>query len=158
EHCQKVDDLEEHSHQEFKTGDDEVILVQETLEDASNWNPPSSPTPDREWHKIKTDDKLYKFREDDFKRQDIKDMLLLLVQDKLFNLNLEEQYALNVALKMFTRCIVLQERVEDLQLGVESYQKKINLTRPDRYRSDLRRMTPYTAYPDIQNIFIMKMK
>nr|GEW19351.1 hypothetical protein [Tanacetum cinerariifolium] len=42
-------------------------------------------------------DKLYKFREEDFKRlrrQAIEDMLLLLVQDKLSNLNLEEQYAL----------------------------------------------------------------
>ncbi|GJS85665.1 hypothetical protein Tco_0752206 [Tanacetum coccineum] len=40
------------------------------------------------------DDQLYKFREGDFKRlrrQDIKDMLLLLVQDKLTNLNLEER-------------------------------------------------------------------
>ncbi|GJU73301.1 hypothetical protein Tco_1264706 [Tanacetum coccineum] len=69
------------------------------------------------------DDKLYKFREGDFKRlrvQDIKDMLLLLVQNKLTNLNLEERYALNVALRMFTR--------------------------------HLRRMTAYTAYPDIQSI------
>ncbi|GKE71401.1 hypothetical protein Tco_1529473, partial [Tanacetum coccineum] len=56
------------------------------------------------------DDQLYKFREGDFKRlrrQDIEDMLLLLVQDKLNNLNLEERIALNVALRMFTRCIVI---------------------------------------------------
>ncbi|GJR23283.1 hypothetical protein Tco_0971810 [Tanacetum coccineum] len=32
------------------------------------------------------------------------------------------------------------------ELGVESYQKKLNLTRPDTYRSDLKRKTPYTAY------------
>nr|GEX16878.1 hypothetical protein [Tanacetum cinerariifolium]GEX18469.1 hypothetical protein [Tanacetum cinerariifolium] len=101
------------------------------------------------------DDQLYKFREGDFKRlhrQDIKDMLLLLVQSKLSNLNLEERYALNVALRIFTRRIVIKERVEDLQLEVESYQKKINLTKPDTYRLDLIRMTPYTAYPDIQGI------
>ncbi|GJS63939.1 hypothetical protein Tco_0678503 [Tanacetum coccineum] len=79
-------------------------------------------------------------------------MLLLLVQDKLTNLNLEERYALNVALRIFTRRIVIQERMEDLQLGVESYQKKINLKKPDTYRLDLRRMTTYTAYPDIQGI------
>nr|GEW36847.1 hypothetical protein [Tanacetum cinerariifolium] len=79
-------------------------------------------------------------------------MLLLLVQDKLSNLKLEERYALNVALRIFTRRIVIQERVEDLQLGVESYKKKINLKRPDTYHLDLRRMTPYTAYPDIQGI------
>ncbi|GJZ15216.1 retrovirus-related pol polyprotein from transposon TNT 1-94 [Tanacetum coccineum] len=47
---------------------------------------------------------------------------------------------------MFTRSVVLRRRVEDLQLGVESYQKKLNLTRPDTYRSDLKRKTPYTAY------------
>ncbi|GJU62583.1 hypothetical protein Tco_1244418 [Tanacetum coccineum] len=57
EHGQNVDDLEEHTHQEFNTRDDDVIPVQETLEDASQWNPPSSPTPDREWHKTKTADK-----------------------------------------------------------------------------------------------------
>nr|GEU42521.1 hypothetical protein [Tanacetum cinerariifolium] len=72
--------------------------------------------------------------------------------DKLSNLNLEEPYALNVALRMFTRCSVIQERVEDLQLGVKSYQKKINFTSPDTYRLDLKRMTPYTAYLDIQGI------
>nr|GFC97824.1 hypothetical protein [Tanacetum cinerariifolium] len=37
-------------------------------------------------------------------------------------------------------------RVEDLQLGVESYQKKLNLMKPDTYRSDLRRREAYTAY------------
>ncbi|GJV46395.1 hypothetical protein Tco_1430931 [Tanacetum coccineum] len=76
------------------------------------------------------DDVLYKFREGDFKRlrrEHIKDMLLLLVQ----------------------------ERVEDLQLAVESYQKKINLTKPDTYRIDLRKMTPYTLYHDIQGIIYL---
>ncbi|GKD62242.1 hypothetical protein Tco_1299751 [Tanacetum coccineum] len=69
------------------------------------------------------DDKLYKFREGDFKRlrrEDIEDMLLLLVQGKLTNLNVDERFALNVALRMYTRRIVIQERVEDLQLAVES--------------------------------------
>ncbi|GKE42218.1 hypothetical protein Tco_1469502 [Tanacetum coccineum] len=101
------------------------------------------------------DDQLYKFREGNFKRlrrQDIEDMLFLFVQDNLTNLNLEERYALNVALRIITRLIVIQERVEDLQLGVESYQKKINLTKPNIYHSDLKRMSPYTAYPDIQGI------
>nr|GEZ24474.1 hypothetical protein [Tanacetum cinerariifolium] len=81
-----------------------------------------------EWHGYKhldwisvrkDDDKLYKFKEGDFKRlhiQDIEDMLLLL------------------------------RRVEDLQLGVESYQKKLNLTKPDSYRSNLKCKEAYTAY------------
>nr|GFC57120.1 hypothetical protein [Tanacetum cinerariifolium] len=42
--------------------------------------------------------------------------------------------------------IVIKRRVEDLQLGVESYQKKLNLTKPDTYRIDLRRREAYTAY------------
>ncbi|GJW32435.1 hypothetical protein Tco_0052467 [Tanacetum coccineum] len=72
------------------------------------------------------DDKLYKFREGDFKRlrhEDIEDMLLLLVQGKLTNLNVDE-----------------------------CYQKKINLTKPDTYRSDISKKTPYTAYRNIQGI------
>nr|GEX94856.1 hypothetical protein [Tanacetum cinerariifolium] len=76
-----------------------------------------------EWHNYKhldwitvrrDDDKLYKFKEGDFKRlriQDIEDM-----------------------------------HVEDLQLGVESYQKKLNLIRPDTYHSDLKRKEAYIAY------------
>ncbi|GKB96105.1 hypothetical protein Tco_0982242 [Tanacetum coccineum] len=38
--------------------------------------------------------------------------------------------------------------MEDLQLGVESYQKKLNLTKPDTYRSNLRRRDAYTPYSD----------
>nr|GEU78940.1 hypothetical protein [Tanacetum cinerariifolium] len=111
-----------------------------------------------EWHSYKyldwitvrrDDDKLYKFKEGDFKRlriQDIKDMLLLLVQGKLTNLEVEERFAFNVSLRMFTRSIVIQRRVEDLQVGVESYQKRLNLTKPDSYRYDLKRKEAYTAY------------
>ncbi|GKD09453.1 hypothetical protein Tco_1189138 [Tanacetum coccineum] len=96
-----------------------------------------------EWHNYKhldwitvrrDDDKLYKFKEGDFNRlriQDIEGMLLLLVQGKLTNLIVEECLAFNVSLRMFIRSIVIQRRVEDLQLGVESYQKKLNLTKPD---------------------------
>nr|GEV18234.1 hypothetical protein [Tanacetum cinerariifolium] len=78
--------------------------------------------------------------------QDIEDMLLLLVQGKLTNLTVKECFAFNVSLRMFTRSIVIQRRVEDLQLGVESYQKKLNLTKPDTYRSYLKRKEAYTSY------------
>nr|GEW84145.1 hypothetical protein [Tanacetum cinerariifolium] len=40
------------------------------------------------------------------------------------------------------------QHVEDLQLGVKSYQKKLNLTRPDTYKSDLHRFPTYSAYPN----------
>nr|GFB45878.1 hypothetical protein [Tanacetum cinerariifolium] len=48
--------------------------------------------------------------------------------------------------KQFYGSIVIKRRVEDLQLGVESYQKKLNLTKPDTYRIDLRRCEAYTAH------------
>nr|GEY11282.1 hypothetical protein [Tanacetum cinerariifolium] len=111
-----------------------------------------------EWHSYKhldwitvrhDDDKLYKFKEGDFKRlriQDIEDMLLVVVQGKLTNLTVEERFAFNVFLRMFTKSIVIQRRVEDLQLGIESCQKRLNLTKPDTYRSDLKRKEAYTAY------------
>ncbi|GKC61188.1 hypothetical protein Tco_1088786 [Tanacetum coccineum] len=70
----------------------------------------------------RNDDKLYTFKEGNYKRlrlQDIEDI-----------------------------SIVIQRRVEDLQLGVESYQKKLNLTRLDTYRSDLKRLSTYSAYPN----------
>ncbi|GJT48183.1 hypothetical protein Tco_0974340 [Tanacetum coccineum] len=85
-----------------------------------------------EWHGYKhldwitvrrDDDKLHTFKEGDFKRlrlQDIKDMLLLLVQGKLTNLNVEER--------------------------VKSYQKKLNITKPDSYRSDLKRREAYSTH------------
>nr|GEX39388.1 DNA-directed DNA polymerase [Tanacetum cinerariifolium] len=65
---------------------------------------------------------------------------------KLTNLTVEAFFAFNVSLRMFTRSIVIQRHVEDLQLGVETYQKKLNLTKPDTYRSDLKRMEVYIAY------------
>ncbi|GKC32473.1 hypothetical protein Tco_1039767 [Tanacetum coccineum] len=39
-------------------------------------------------------------------------------------------------------------RVEDLQLGVKSYQKKLNLTKPDSYKLNLKNKTAYTSYSD----------
>nr|GEY93429.1 hypothetical protein [Tanacetum cinerariifolium] len=111
-----------------------------------------------EWHNYKhldwilvrrDDDKIFEFKEGDFKRlrlQDIEDMLLLLVQGKLSNLTVEECFAFNVSLRMFTRSVVIQQRMEDLQLGVESYQKRLNLTKRDTYRSDLKRREAYTTY------------
>ncbi|GJZ93526.1 hypothetical protein Tco_0665591, partial [Tanacetum coccineum] len=69
--------------------------------------------------------------------RDIEDMLLLLVQKKLSNLEIDDLLDLNVALRMFTRRIVILKRVEDLQLGVESYQKKLNITRPETFSLEM---------------------
>nr|GEV62618.1 reverse transcriptase domain-containing protein [Tanacetum cinerariifolium] len=85
------------------------------------------------------DNVLYEFKEGNFPRlnlRDIEDMLLLLVQKKLSNLDVDDQYDLGVALRMFTRRIVILHRVKDLQLRVKSYQKKLNITRTETTRSD----------------------
>ncbi|GKD74426.1 hypothetical protein Tco_1332708, partial [Tanacetum coccineum] len=71
--------------------------------------------------------------EGDFPRlnmRDIEDMPLFLVQKKLSNLERDDIFDLNVALWMFTRRVVILKQVEDLQLGVKSYQKKLNITKP----------------------------
>nr|GFC48798.1 hypothetical protein [Tanacetum cinerariifolium] len=95
-----------------------------------------------EWHNYKhldwisvrrDDDKIYKFKEGDLKRlriQDIEDMLLLLVQGKLSNLTVEERFAFN---------------------------KRLNLTKPDTYRSDLKRREAYTAHSNLRG-FIYQNK
>ncbi|GJT46085.1 hypothetical protein Tco_0954800 [Tanacetum coccineum] len=96
--------------------------------------------------------------EGDFPRlnlRDIEDLLLLLVQKKLSNQEKDVIFNLNVALWMFTRCVVILKRVEDLQLGVKSYQKKLNLTKPDTFRSDISNLTPYTTYKNPQGIIYL---
>nr|GEU92507.1 hypothetical protein [Tanacetum cinerariifolium] len=108
------------------------------------------------------DQKLYKFKEGDFPRlniRDIKDMLLLLVQKEITNLKKYVIFDLNVALWMFTRRVVILKRVEDVQLGVKSYQKKLNITRLETFRFGIYKRTPYTAYNSPQGIiYVDKFK
>ncbi|GJZ29046.1 hypothetical protein Tco_0573693 [Tanacetum coccineum] len=101
----------------------------------------------------RADNVLYRFKEGDFPRlriNDIEDMLLLVVQNRLTNLSGDDVADFAIALRMFTRSLVIQKRVKDLQLGVESYQKQINVTKPDTTRPDLRKRHPYTPYKDPQ--------
>ncbi|GJT30425.1 hypothetical protein Tco_0910700 [Tanacetum coccineum] len=102
------------------------------------------------------DQSLHKFKEGDFQRlnlRDIEDLLLLLVQKKLSNLEQDVIFNLNVALRMFTRRIVILKLVEDLQLGVKSYQKKLNITKSETFRSGISKLTPYTAYKKPQVLY-----
>ncbi|GJZ89032.1 integrase, catalytic region, zinc finger, CCHC-type containing protein [Tanacetum coccineum] len=71
----------------------------------------------------RADNALYKFKEGDFLRlriNNIEDMLILVAQNKSF------------------------------RGGFKSYQKKINVTKPDTTRPDLRKRHPYTPYKDPQ--------
>ncbi|GJV28708.1 retrovirus-related pol polyprotein from transposon TNT 1-94 [Tanacetum coccineum] len=70
--------------------------------------------------------------------------------NRLINISGDDVADFAIALRMFTRSLVVQKRVEDLQLGVEGYQKKINVTKPDTTRLDFRKRHPYTPYRDPQ--------
>ncbi|GJW19142.1 hypothetical protein Tco_0026578 [Tanacetum coccineum] len=88
----------------------------------------------------RADQKHYTFKECDFSAlhlSDIEDMLLLIAQQKINNLDGDVIVDFVSALKMFTRSIVVQNRVGDIQLGVESYQRKLNLLKPQRTCPDI---------------------
>nr|GEW23209.1 hypothetical protein [Tanacetum cinerariifolium] len=72
------------------------------------------------------------------------------IWNRLTNLSRDDVADFAIALRMFTRSLVIQKRVEDLQHGVKSYQKHINVTKPDTTRSYLRKRHPYTPYKDPQ--------
>ncbi|GKB30426.1 hypothetical protein Tco_0869827 [Tanacetum coccineum] len=94
------------------------------------------------------DRQLYKFKEGDFvdlHLNDIEDMLILTVQHKLFHLNDNDIVDFIVALCMFTRSIVIKRRVEDLQLGVESNQKKLKITAPQQNFLEIEFKELYTS-------------
>ncbi|GKE52290.1 hypothetical protein Tco_1487446 [Tanacetum coccineum] len=95
----------------------------------------------------RADRQLYKFKEGDFvdlHLNDIEDMLLLAIQHKLFHLNDSDIVDFIVALRMFTRSLIIKRRVEDLQLGVESYQKKLNITAPQKTFPEIKFKELYT--------------
>ncbi|GJX74022.1 hypothetical protein Tco_0312617 [Tanacetum coccineum] len=72
----------------------------------------------------RSDDKKYKFSYADLPRlsvNDVEDMYLLHVQDKLHHLPLEFVKDFNNALFMFIKRTMIKNKVEDIQLGVESY-------------------------------------
>ncbi|GJZ68003.1 hypothetical protein Tco_0631243 [Tanacetum coccineum] len=99
----------------------------------------------------RADNDLYKFKEGDFPRlciNDIEDMLILVIQNRLNNLSGNDVSDFAIALRMFTRSMVIQKRVEDLQLGVESCQKKIDVTKLDTTRPGIRKNDPFTLYQD----------
>ncbi|GJU25355.1 hypothetical protein Tco_1163976 [Tanacetum coccineum] len=104
--------------------------------------------------------KLYKFKEGDFldlHLNDIEDMLLLITRNKLFNLDGDVIVYFVTALKMFTRGIVVKNRVEDIQLGVESYQRKLNLTKPQCTCQHISVKEPYTPNYDPPGIIYEDM-
>ncbi|GKF14383.1 hypothetical protein Tco_0055845, partial [Tanacetum coccineum] len=107
----------------------------------------------------RTDNDLYRFKKGYFPRlhiNDIEDMLLLVVQNRLKNISGDDASDFAIALRMFTGSLVIQKRVEDLQLRVETYQKKINVTKPETTKSGIRKRDPYNPYQDHQGFIYVK--
>ncbi|GJT38538.1 hypothetical protein Tco_0938403 [Tanacetum coccineum] len=77
----------------------------------------------------------YKIAEKDFKNlhpNDFEDLNILHLQGKLDHLPKQDKVHLHNAVNLWTRNIIIRKRVEDLQLGIESYQTKLNLEQPNR--------------------------
>ncbi|GJV06122.1 hypothetical protein Tco_1343778 [Tanacetum coccineum] len=95
----------------------------------------------------RSDDKEYEFSYADLPRlsvNDVEDMYLLQVQDKLHHLPLEFVKDFNNALLMFIRRTMIKNRVEYIQIGVESYQRTLNLTKPKMFFEGIDQRIPFT--------------
>ncbi|GKD72630.1 hypothetical protein Tco_1330912 [Tanacetum coccineum] len=87
----------------------------------------------------RADYKDYKILETDFKNlhpNDFEDLYLLHLQGQLNHLSGADKVHLFNAVNLWIRNIVTRKRMEDLQLRIESYQTKFNLTQLDWDASD----------------------
>ena len=78
---------------------------------------------------------------------DIEDMYLEKVKGNIRHFTRDLQYNFISALLIYIRRLIVQERVENLQLGVESYQVKLNLTKPQLTCPDIEEMSQYVHVP-----------
>ncbi|GJV58671.1 reverse transcriptase domain-containing protein [Tanacetum coccineum] len=60
---------------------------------------------------------------------DFEDLNLLLLQGHLDHLSGSDKWMLSTAVKLWILNLVIRQRVEDFQLGIESYQTQLNLTK-----------------------------
>ncbi|GJW52267.1 hypothetical protein Tco_0093618 [Tanacetum coccineum] len=75
----------------------------------------------------------YIIAERDFKYlypSDFEDLYLLNLQGHLNHLSPQDKKILSTAVNLWIRNLVIRQRVEDFQLGIESYQTQLNLTKP----------------------------
>nr|GEU48470.1 hypothetical protein [Tanacetum cinerariifolium] len=61
---------------------------------------------------------------------DFEDLYLLNLQSHLNHLPPKDKKILTIAVNLWTGHLVIRQRVEDFQLGIESYQTQLNLTKP----------------------------
>ncbi|GKE71600.1 hypothetical protein Tco_1529672, partial [Tanacetum coccineum] len=94
------------------------------------------------------DNKEYEFSYVDLPRlnlNDVDDMYLLKVQGKLHHIKLEFKIDFINALLLYIRRVVIKNRIGDLQLGVESYQHTLDLTKHKFYFLGIDHKIPYTT-------------
>ncbi|GJR77532.1 hypothetical protein Tco_0089897 [Tanacetum coccineum] len=95
----------------------------------------------------RADYKEYKITEADFKNlhpNDFEDLYLVYLQGQLNHLSGDDKVHLFNVVNLWIRNIIIRKCVEDLQLEVESYQTKLNLTQPDWDASDFLFKEDYT--------------
>ncbi|GKD03591.1 hypothetical protein Tco_1178565 [Tanacetum coccineum] len=95
----------------------------------------------------RSDKQEYTFSYADLPRlnvNDIEDMYLLKVQDKMHHLPSNDENDFNNALLLFIRRTIIKNRVKDLHFGAKSYQRTLNLTKPKLYFDGIDEKIPYT--------------
>ncbi|GJZ59531.1 hypothetical protein Tco_0615347 [Tanacetum coccineum] len=81
----------------------------------------------------RADNQEYTIAESDFKDlypSDFEDLYLLNLQGHLNHLPPKDKKILSTAVNLWIRNLVIRKWVEDFQLGIESYQTQLNLTKP----------------------------
>ncbi|GJX69079.1 hypothetical protein Tco_0304806 [Tanacetum coccineum] len=97
----------------------------------------------------RSDDKEYELSYADLLRlglNNVEDIYLLQVQDKLHHLPLEFVKVFNNALLLFIRRVMIHNRVDDIQLGLESYQQTLNLTKHVMFFEGIDQRIPFTMF------------
>nr|GEU66333.1 hypothetical protein [Tanacetum cinerariifolium] len=95
----------------------------------------------------RADRQLYKFKEGDvvdLHLNDIEEMLILVVQHK-HSISTTMTLLNLLWLFVWSQEVVIKRRVKDLQLGVESYQKKLNITTPQQTFLEIKFKELYTS-------------
>nr|GEV27048.1 copia protein [Tanacetum cinerariifolium] len=115
--------------------DDKEADVQGALEESlkSIYDAPQDPLPSVVIREPEADLNEHIIAERDFKYlylSDFKDLHLLNLQGHLNHLPPKDKKILTTAVNLWTKHLVIRQRVEDFQLGIKSYQTQLNLTKP----------------------------
>ncbi|GJS92036.1 hypothetical protein Tco_0774672 [Tanacetum coccineum] len=85
-------------------------------------------------------------------RHDVFSTMKILSVNKLYNLEGSDIVDMAVVLCMFTQSLVIKKRVEDVQFSIESYQKKLNITKPQKDFPGISTKEPYTTSHDRKGV------